>query len=1010
MRLARVWMIASIWKVYTTVTRPPQGMRERLTTKGVVVIETAGFTVEQNTWIAPDAGICYSHNQLLYRCVRVQTLLMRLSEAEREHNLKLGCLIAALLPLMLMADLISADPTALDDGVLIAHHPPGLEFTSGQDWCDRYEQEFAIDSCEAQHNRIDLDGNQGDGSVWYVLAAWEEAKEWCAVEFGLGAYTAANYPLVEHGPCGSGALTIPTSGWPNFVPVYFFAGYAYGEDLIPLSVDPAQNFAGFSNCAAPPETWSASALGGMGLFTDGIYACGGGGEGLDGGGDAPDGQGSDSLPMSLDWCAPRSVLIRFAPNEVRFPAENPRGHEYFFVPLSEAEFERADLRSQLIELGVEGFETVAPNWRHMTEEDQVDIHGRRVSLVDFTDVYRLTLTGRASVAQTIAALTGRTGIEYVECDPLPNPMHVPNDSLFASQWYLNNTGQGGCPVGFDVNAPEAWDIQDSAGTKIGISDYAINPLVLGIEGYIDSTLSRSFIPTESDWWTTDTGSHGTHVASVAAAGTDDSVSIASLTNLQPNHADRLIVGLRVAVYPWDHDSVAVRGARALDYVCSDEVNKAIRVVNHSWGSPSCKYEYEYNKTLRDAFGNAFYSDICLVCASGNVPGCHSDSGCVVGDSCFAYPAAFDDYALAVAAVDCDGDTDPFYKKGSYIDLAAPGAGIYYLDSDGVHYDPRWATSWSAPLASAALSLVLGADPSLTNEDCYSVLKLTAMPTYGSSPILTGAGLLNAAAALSMVTPPHHVRRDSTDTRTLEYIDSWPVAFVNVDSIITPEPEHPETLWVNAHRLVSSVTIPDSVVVGHFWARGKSCSGWRLIDGSLNGYYDARFYANYAAVDSVFGNTAWFSSYTYEVYEEPGGSFLGWYPYDPDSTYQLAYSYVTGDGISAVGDRSPHEPPRSRRVQVWRRAGEVLLQFESDREVPSMVSIYDAAGRQVRTILSRKGTGEGPTTVSWDERDKMGRAVVSGIYFVKVIPGQKLGAGYWLRRASWLFDRASNQRR
>jgi len=140
---------------------------------------------------------------------------MRLSEAEREHNMRLGYPIAALLPLMFIADLASADPTALDDGVLIAHHPPGLEFTSGQEWCDRYEQEFAIDSCEAQHNRIDLDGHEGDGSVWYVLAAWEEAKEWCAVEFGLGEYTAANYPLVEHGPCGTGALTIPTSGWPG---------------------------------------------------------------------------------------------------------------------------------------------------------------------------------------------------------------------------------------------------------------------------------------------------------------------------------------------------------------------------------------------------------------------------------------------------------------------------------------------------------------------------------------------------------------------------------------------------------------------------------------------------------------------------------------------------------------------------------------------------------------------------------------------------------------------------
>jgi len=224
------------------------------------------------------------------------------------------------LAVLLCANLASADPSNLGGGVLIAHHPPGLQFTSGQDWCDRYENEFAIDSCQAQNNRIDINGNVS-GSVWYVLAAWDEGKEFCAAEFGLGSYTAANYSLVEYGPCGSDVLTIPTSNWPGpgegislavaqedswsgtFLPIYYFAGYAYGEDLIPLTTDPAQQFAGFSNCAVPPVSWDASVLGGMGIRSDGTYACYGGGEGLDGGEEGLDGNGFEH---DVEYIPPRN--------------------------------------------------------------------------------------------------------------------------------------------------------------------------------------------------------------------------------------------------------------------------------------------------------------------------------------------------------------------------------------------------------------------------------------------------------------------------------------------------------------------------------------------------------------------------------------------------------------------------------------------------------------------------------------------------------------------------------
>ncbi len=171
-------------------------------------------------------------------------------------------------------------------------------------WCREYWDHYRLEDCEDQVNRIDTT----EPVIWFVLAAWAEEKEWCGTEFGLGEYDPAAFGITDHGPCWpEDGLEIPTSSWPgpgegtaivvagapwegNFVPVYWFAGYAYEEGLIPLSADPATGFAGTSNCESPPQAWAADSLGGMGLFQDGVYACpaglmaGGQGSGSTGGG------------------------------------------------------------------------------------------------------------------------------------------------------------------------------------------------------------------------------------------------------------------------------------------------------------------------------------------------------------------------------------------------------------------------------------------------------------------------------------------------------------------------------------------------------------------------------------------------------------------------------------------------------------------------------------------------------------------------------------------------------
>ncbi len=190
----------------------------------------------------------------------------------------------------LAAGIAHADPSDLEGGVFIAHHPAVLQYTSPappEGWCQHYLDNFAINDCQGQVNRIDT----GDGVVWFVLCAWAESKEWCGTEFGFGDYDAEAFLFTGHGPCFPEAgLEIPMATWPgpnagtsivicgspwsgNMVPVYFFAGYAYSTTVIGVGANPNTGRGGTGNCIAPPQVWPAATFGAMGLFTDGVFSC-----------------------------------------------------------------------------------------------------------------------------------------------------------------------------------------------------------------------------------------------------------------------------------------------------------------------------------------------------------------------------------------------------------------------------------------------------------------------------------------------------------------------------------------------------------------------------------------------------------------------------------------------------------------------------------------------------------------------------------------------------------------
>jgi hypothetical protein len=969
---------------------------------------------------------------------------------------------SALSILCLAAGIAYADSSNLEGGVFIAHHPPGLQYSEGENWCARYFQDFAIDSCSEQNNRIDT---QGDHSVWFVLAAWSEPKEWRGVEFGFAAYDSTICALTSWGPCfpDGGGLEIPTAGWPgpndgttltasgapwsgNFLPVYYFVSYAYYAGEIPLGVHPVTGFGGTANGETPPQAWAAAAFGSMGILEDGVSACpeelDQGQGGLYGGGGESEPQ--DAYPVPCGHCAEAAAIVRFAPDVISFPEDIWDPPQYFRAPLGDAQIALSGLDTLLSVIGVESLATVAPGWRHLTALRSRDFQGNQVDLIDFKDVYRVTLDGTRSTDDAIATLRGAEGIEYAECDGTPAQYDMPtapNDPYYpyteddaCGQWYLNNDDNIGCdcdpPSGYprvDLNAPQAWTLcydqvpQIKAGTKIGILDQRCNGTHEDLEAFFDTDLSGGFVTGQwvggpSAWQGI---GHGTGMAAMAGAGTENwndqeqrYVGIASLANTPASHEDRILVALMCNdIGPVGPLTAAVE---ALGWVCTYPLARGrIRVVNMSWGYGRWKYCHDLEESspglgpLRDACRNAFRQGVSLVASAGNdstqaypPQGWNPCAG--EADTLISYPAAFPDYCLAVAAIGCRGQVheNPSFLIGSYIDLAGPGVGADELGMMpglvGDTYTPlREGSSPASATMASAVALLLGAQSNLLPEDCYALLKASAI-SYGNEEVQVGAGMPQLNQALQWVTEHQRVMHDNTADwhRARIWASPHTVMLKNVPPEMCEEGGGGQweavPLVAFQIRSVVHLQLPEGQSVTMMWPRGVGSSGWRLLDHTLEGsegtpYYDVAYYENWARLESadLQNNDFTFLSYTYGIPRT--GQDTCWVPFDPnEQQYNLNYSYVVHDeNLPSRADENGARRELSVAVGATlpARVGGVPILLSLPENARVRLGVYGPDGRLIRMLIDGAQLGSGVTRLTWDLKDARGNAVPSGVCFL-----------------------------
>lgn len=341
----------------------------------------------------------------------------------------------------------------------------------------------------------------------------------------------------------------------------------------------------------------------------------------------------------------------------------------------------------------------------------------------------------------------------------------PNDPYFASKgaWGQTFGDQWALPrIGFTVkgSGASAWDIEtgEQRPVIVAVIDTGIDyyhpdlkpssiwhnpkPNKPGVDPnkYDDDIIGWNFVDNSNNPW--DNDGHGTFVAGIIAATTNNGVGIAGLNwGVQ-------IMPLKVM------DSFG-RGrgfnvARAILYAA----DHGARIINLSLD------EEHFTKTEELAVDYAYKKGALIVAAAGN-QGTNTE-----GTAPVSLPQV-----LAVASLDQDDKRAAFSNWGKHVKIAAPGVDILSLRarrtdlilmSGAKNYTAGSAfvgpqaqlmrasgTSFSAPMVAAVASLIWAKYPNLTNAQVERMLLESAddveEPGWDN---FTGAGRLNAVAALT----------------------------------------------------------------------------------------------------------------------------------------------------------------------------------------------------------------------------------------------------------------------
>ncbi|MFA4881058.1 MAG: S8 family serine peptidase [Candidatus Doudnabacteria bacterium] len=378
-----------------------------------------------------------------------------------------------------------------------------------------------------------------------------------------------------------------------------------------------------------------------------------------------------------------------------------------------------------------------------------------------------------SVAELVEVFKQNPSVEYAEPNYYAYASMVPNDPLYSYQWHFDNPTYGG------IHMQQAWDKSTgSPNVKVAVIDTGVAyENYRGFEQAPDLA-NTSFVAgydfINKDTHPNDDEGHGTHVTGTIAQSTNNNLGVAGVafnTTIMP-------VKVLDAAGSGTYDQVADGIYYAAD--------NGAKVINMSLGGSSPA------TVLEDAVAYASNDGVTIIAASGN----EADEAGYTGG--ISYPAAYDNYVIAVGATRYDEGVAYYSNYGSSLDLTAPGGDITVDQNNDGYGDgvlqqtfgtnPKdWGywfyqgTSMATPHVSGLAALLLSQDPSRTPDQIRTILQSTAEDkgTAGWDQYY-GYGLIDAQAALNYIV---------TLTHSDFPADSWRMFSVP----LTPSNPDPEAL-------------------------------------------------------------------------------------------------------------------------------------------------------------------------------------------------------------------------
>lgn len=344
---------------------------------------------------------------------------------------------------------------------------------------------------------------------------------------------------------------------------------------------------------------------------------------------------------------------------------------------------------------------------------------------------------------------------------------VTNDTYFADQYYLagwDDSFAGKC--GANIMAAQE-KVPGGSSVTIAILDTGCLVNHEDLEGNIDAELAYNAYTHESGGEAVaDKAGHGTHVAGIAGAVTNNSKGIAGV-------AGNCAKIIPVKVFREDGGAYTSELIEAYDYLerlmDSGRV-KNLHVINMSLGG----YGGMDNEDVAFAqvITNLRKRDVLTVCAGGNGD---EFTGKAFKDK-EIFPGDYED-CLCVTSLAENGCNSTFSDYNQFKDISAPGELIVssYIPKGGSDQYSSYAsasgTSMASPVAAGIAGLLWAADDSLTPEEVVYAMESTAHsvnPAENNWSSQSGsAGAVDAGAAMDFVLSSSNPERRSIEDAKVE---------------------------------------------------------------------------------------------------------------------------------------------------------------------------------------------------------------------------------------------------